>query len=108
MDAEHFAEEVLEATDEAEAVLTIAVLHFIARNKDARNNAFRLLGMEFALVRAAARIALIQEGLGAKNTRSAFMQIARLEFSEAAKDRPKAFAPPKPSPEPKPKLKVVK
>jgi hypothetical protein len=71
----------LAAQDDAEEAIQFAILH--ALSGDERNGCLALLGIEMALLRHAARIAIIQEKTcHAQNTVDIFLDLARSMYEE--------------------------
>jgi hypothetical protein len=103
MDADD-VDDVSNARYEAEEILYLAVLKFISLNENNEaNNLLRLLGLQFALLRTATRVALIQEDNGAQNVRKVFLDMARAQYDEVS-----GYRVMKPRSKSKPPLKVVK
>jgi hypothetical protein len=81
--SEQNVDEVMAAYEEAEEMLGLLVQRFACQRPDI-SPAMRLLGLEVALLRAAARQALIAgELFGAPTPRASYLTLARQQYDSA-------------------------
>lgn len=80
-------DDIIEAEKTADEILHFACLQFTATESEI-NMCLRLLGLEMALLRHAARIGLISERLcQSRNTKSVFLRLAGDMFDDVAEIR---------------------
>jgi hypothetical protein len=99
-------QQIADSIHDAEEYLQLAVMKFFAKHRNDSDPQLMFLGLEMALLRHAARVAVIMRDVcGAQNTKKFFIKEARHQYVDAGK-----YLSEKPMPKPprKPSLKIVK